>query len=165
MIEESTVEVRVLNEGSRNIRDYFQTKGYFDVKGAYEQKQDGADQRTVVFNADKNERHKLAEMTIQGQHYFRRQDLREQMIMQPAGGLLLYGLFSQSILTHDVQAIENLYRANGFLQVKVTPEVQDNYGKEGHLRVTLNINEGKQTIVGKLVIEGNEALPEGQIRG
>src|SRR6202008_2845712 len=55
--------------------------------------------------------------------------------------------------------------ANGFLQVKVTPEVQDNYGKEGHLRGTLNINEGKQTIVGKLVIEGNEALPEGQIRG
>ena len=105
------------------------------------------------------------ELAIQGNHYFRREDLREQMLMQPAGGLLLYGLFSQSILAHDVQSIENLYRNNGFLQVKVTPEVQDNYGKKGHIRVGLNIDEGPQTVVGKLPIEGNEALPEGQIRG
>ena len=165
IFEESAVDDDLLNEGARNIRDYFQTKGYFDVKVTFEQKQDGPDKRNVVFNVDRNERHKLGELAILGNHYFRREDLREQMIMQPAGGLLLYGLFSQSILTHDVQSIENLYRGNGFLQVKVTPEVQDNYGKEGHIRVTLNINEGKQTIVGKLLIEGNEALPEGQIRG
>ncbi len=43
--------------------------------------------------------------------------------------------------------------------------MEDNFGKEGHIRVTLNINEGKQTVVGKLLIEGNEALPDGQIRG
>jgi outer membrane protein insertion porin family len=165
IFEESAVDEDLLNEGSRNIRDYFQTKGYFDVKVTYEQKEDGTDKRNVVFTADRNERHKLAELTIQGNHYFRREDLRDQMLMQPAGGLLLHGLFSQSILTHDVQAIENLYRANGFLQVKVTPEVQDNFGKEGHIRVTITITEGPQTTVGKLVIQGNEALPEGQVRG
>ncbi|MGC2694630.1 MAG: BamA/TamA family outer membrane protein, partial [Candidatus Angelobacter sp.] len=38
-------------------------------------------------------------------------------------------------------------------------------GKEGHIRVIINISEGQQTTVGKLTIEGNEALPEGQIRG
>ena len=43
--------------------------------------------------------------------------------------------------------------------------MQDNYGKEGHIRVVININEGPQTTVGTLTIEGNEALPEGQIRG
>ena len=165
IFEESAVDDDLLNEGSRNIRDYLQSKGYFDVKVTYEQKQDGPDKRAVVFNTDKNERHKLTELMIEGNHYFRREDLREQMLMQPAGGLLIYGLFSQSILTHDVVAIENLYRTNGFLQVKVTPQVEDNFGKEGHIRVTLNINEGKQTVVGKLLIEGNEALPDGQIRG
>jgi outer membrane protein assembly complex protein YaeT len=165
IFEESAVDEDLLNEGSRNIRDYFQTKGYFDVKVTYAQKEDGTEKRDIVFTADKNERHKLAELTIQGNHYFRREDLREQMLMQPAGGLLIHGLFSQSILAHDVQAIENLYRANGFLQAKVTPEVQDNFGKEGHIRVMLTIEEGKQTVVGKLVIEGNEALPDGQVRG
>lgn len=166
IFEESAVDEDLLNEGARNLRDYFQTKGYFDVTVTYEQKQSpGTERRNVVFNIERKQRHKLVELTVQGNHYFRREDLREQMIMQPAGGLLLYGLFSQSILTRDVQSIENLYRNNGFLQVKVTPEVQDNYGKKGHIRALLNIVEGPQTVVGKLAIEGNEALPEGQIRG
>lgn len=166
VFEESAVDDDLLNEGARNLRDYFQSKGFFDVKVTYEQKQDAtSDKRTIVFHIERNHRHKFVELAIQGNHYFRREDLREQMVMQPAGGLLLYGLFSQSILARDVQSIENLYRNNGFLQAKVTPEVQDNYGKEGHIRVNLVVAEGPQTLVGKLKIEGNEALPEGQIRG
>ncbi|MCU1331680.1 MAG: surface antigen [Candidatus Angelobacter sp.] len=166
IFEESAVDDDLLNEGARNIRDYFQTKGYFDVSVTYEQKQDAnSETQSVIFHIDKRQRHKLVELAIQGNRYFRREDLREQMLMQPAGGLLLYGLFSQSILARDVQSIENLYRNNGFLQAKVTPELQDNYGKQGHIRVGLVITEGPQTVVGKLKIEGNEALPEGQIRG
>jgi outer membrane protein insertion porin family len=166
VFEESAVDDDLLNEGARNIRDYFQSKGFFDVKVTYEQTQASAtERRTIIFHIEKNQRHKLVELAIQGNHYFAREDLREQMLMQPAGGLLLYGLFSQSILGRDVQSIENLYRNNGFLQAKVTPEVQDNYGKRGHIRVTLVVVEGPQTLVGKLKIEGNEALPEGQIRG
>jgi outer membrane protein assembly complex protein YaeT len=166
VFEESAVDDDLLNEGARNIRDYFQSKGFFDVQVTYEQKQEpGTERRDVIFHIARNQRHKLVDLVLQGNHYFRKEDLREQMVMQPAGGLLLYGLFSQSILSRDVQSIENLYRNNGFLQVKVTPEVQDNYGKQGHIRVQLNINEGLQTVVGKLSIEGNDALPEGQIRG
>ena len=164
--EESAVDEDLLNEGARNIRDYFQTQGYFDVDVTYEQAQDPrTDQRNVIFHIERNQRHKLVELTLQGNHYFPREDLRERMLMQPAGGLLVHGLFSQAILARDAQSIENLYRNNGFLQAKVTPEVDDNYGKQGHIRVVLNINEGPQTTVGKLSIEGNEALPEGQIRG
>lgn len=166
VFEESAVDDDLLNEGARNIRDYFQTKGYFDVKVTYEQKQDpGTERRDVIYHIARSQRHKLVVLTLEGNHYFRKEDLREQMAMQPSGGLLLYGLFSQSILTRDIQTLENLYHNNGFLQAKVTPEVQDNYGKHGHIRVVLNISEGPQTVVGKLTIEGNEALPEGQIRG
>ncbi|HZS27237.1 MAG TPA: POTRA domain-containing protein [Candidatus Angelobacter sp.] len=163
--EESAVDDDLLNEGSRNIRDYLQSKGYFDAKVSYEQTQDSTtERRDVIFHITRSQRHKLVDLTIQGNHYFQRDDLRERMVMQPAGGLLLYGLFSQSTLTRDVQSIENLYHNNGFLQVKVTPEVDDNYGKKGHIRVILTVNEGPQTTVGKLTIEGNEALPETQIR-
>jgi outer membrane protein assembly complex protein YaeT len=164
--EESAVDDDLLNEGARNIRDYLQSKGYFDVKVTYAQSQDPAtERRNVVFHIERNQRHTLIDLTIQGNRYFRRDDLRERMLMQPAGGLLIYGLFSQSILARDIQSIETLYHANGFLQAKVTPEVDDNYGKKGHIRVLLTVNEGRQTTVGKLTIQGNEALPETQIRG
>ncbi len=166
VFEESAVDEDLLNEGARNIRDYFQSKGFFDVNVTYEQTQDSAtERRTIIFHVEKNQRHKLVELVLQGNHYFSREDLREQMLMQPAGGLLVHGLFSQSILARDVQAIENLYRNNGFLQAKVKPEVEDNYGKPGHIRVNLVVVEGPQTLVGTLKIQGNDALPEGQIRG
>lgn len=165
--EENAVDEDLLNEGARNIRDYFQTQGHFNVAVTFTQEeQSGGVRRYIVYRIDEKDRHKFAELVIQGNKYFRREDIRERMAMQPAGGLVLWGLFSQSLLARDIQAIQNLYQTNGFLQVKVSPEVQDNYrGEKGNLKVTLTITEGPQTTVGKLAIEGNSALSVDEIRG
>lgn len=164
--EENAVDQDLLNEGARNIRDYFQTQGYFDVEVGVKEKQvSDTDRRDVIYTIERNQRHKFVELVINGNKYFRREDIRERMQMQPAGGLLLHGLFSQSMLARDVQSIQTLYVNNGFLQAKVTPQVIDNYqGKEGQIEVTLNIDEGPQTTVGKLTIEGNAAIPTDEIR-
>ena len=86
--------------------------------------------REVVYTIDRGQRHKFVDLVIAGNKYFSREEIRERMGMQPAGGLLLYGLFSQSILAHDTQAIQNLYMNNGFLQVKVTANVKDDFEAE-----------------------------------
>src|SRR5262249_4906550 len=165
VFEENAVDEDLLNEGRRNLTDYFQTKGYFDVKVSVSQKELGPEKREVIFHVEKGERHKFVDLVINGNTYFRREDLRERMQMQPAGGWLVHGLFSQAILERDIVSIENLYQSNGFLQVKVTSEVNDDYqGQAGHFQVVLNIAEGPQTTVGKLTIEGNTALSEAEIR-
>lgn len=158
--EENAVDDDLLNEGARNIRDYFQNQGYFDVKVNYTRKQQpGSDRQDVVYNIERGERHKFVALDITGNHYFNRAEVRERMALQPAGGLLLWGTFSQSLLNRDIQAIQTLYVSNGFRDVKVTPEVTDNYeGKKGRLQVAINIQEGDQTTVGKLTIEGNSAV-------
>jgi outer membrane protein assembly complex protein YaeT len=165
IFEENAVDDDLLNEGKRNIVDYFQTKGYFDAKVGYTQQETGEDRRDVIFTIDKNQRHKFVDLTVRGNRYFRADVIRERMEMQPAGGVLQHGVFSQATLARDVQAIESLYRSNGFLDVAVTADVQDNYhGQIGHIGVILNIVEGPQTTVGKLTIQGNSALSEQQIR-
>lgn len=158
--EENAVDDDLLNEGARNLRDYFQSKGYFDVTVNYTRKQQpGSDRQDVVYTIDRGERHKFVLLEITGNHYFSREELRERMALQPAGGLLLWGTFSQSLLNRDIQAIQNLYSNNGFRDAKVTPQVTDNYaGKKGRLKVALNIQEGAQTTVGKLTIRGNSAV-------
>ena len=159
--EENAVDEDLLNEGARNIRDYFQSQGYFDVRVTYRQnEQPGSDRREVVYTVVRGERHKFGELAINGNHYFSREEIRERMELQPAGGLLLWGNFSQSMLTRDVQAIQSLYLSNGFRDAKITPEVTDNYqGRKGRIKVTLSIDEGTQTTIGKLTIEGNSAVP------
>jgi len=164
--EENALDDDLLNEGTRNLRDYLQSKGYFDAQVEVTEKHESSlERRTVIFDIQTKERHKLVELVLEGNRYFDRDTLRERMGTQRAGGLLLYGLFSQSMLARDVQSIENLYRDNGFLQAKVTSQAQDNYlGKKGHIRVAIHIDEGPQTTVGKLTIEGNKAVSEAQIR-
>jgi outer membrane protein assembly complex protein YaeT len=172
VFEENAVDEDLLNEGRRNLTDYFQTKGYFDVKVTFSQKQVTPDKRQVIFHVEKGERHKFVALEINfidlkagASPYFRREDIRERMEMQPAGGWLTRGLFSQAILARDVTSIENLYKSNGFLQVKVSSDVTDNYQDQtGHIRVALNIAQGPQTTVGKLTIEGNTALSATEIR-
>jgi len=163
--EENAVDDDLLNEGRANLRDYLQTQGYFDAQVEYAQKQEGTARHEVVFTVHKGDRHKVLAIDIAGNKYFSRELIRERMESQPAGGLLQTGSFSQLMAERDVQSIEGLYRSNGFLHVKVTPRVQDDYeGKTAHLKITIEINEGPQTTIGVLEIVGNSAVSSDDLR-
>lgn len=163
--EENAVDDDLLNEGSRNLRDYFQTKGYFDVKVTFEQKTVDPDHIAVKFKVDKGPLHKVEQVEVDGNKYFSREIIRERMKIQRAGGLLLHGIYSQSMVAKDVASIENLYHSNGFLQAKVTPTVEDTdrHGR-GYINVLIHIDEGPQTLVGKLTIQGNDKVAADDLR-
>ena len=157
--EEGAVDDDLLSEGRRNLRDYFQTKGYFDtsVTSSLTQK-DG--RQLVIFDVDRGGRHTFSDLEINGNKYFLKTDLRERMAIQPADALQRHGVFSTALLNHDLAAITGLYQANGFEQVSVTSRVTDDYkGKTGRLRVDIDINEGPQTRVRSVQITGNTSFP------
>src|SRR5262249_27444789 len=118
VFEENTVDEDLLNEGARNIQNFLQTEGYFDARVTFTQQGAGSSRRDVVYKVQRNSRHKLAGIVIEGNKYFQTPDIRERMQMQTAGILLRHGLFSQALLTRDVGSIEDLYRSNGFLAAK-----------------------------------------------
>ena len=164
--EENAVDEDLLNEGRRNLRDYMQTKGYFDVNVDYTQKQVTPDERTIFFDINKGERHKLIAVAIQGNKYFDRETLLERMQVQPANYLLRHGRYSQSLLARDAQALQALYQANGFQQAIVTATSQDDYlGERGRMRAVFTIHEGQQTLVNKLTFVGNSVITEEELRG
>jgi len=68
------------------------------------------------------------------------------------------GRFSRRLVDSDAQSMRTLYQANGFLDAKVEQQTEDNYkGKEGDLFIRFVVQEGKQTRVASLSIEGNHA--------
>ena len=165
VFEEGAIDDDLLNEGRRNLRDYFQTKGYFDVAINFAQKTDN-DTRHVIFDVNRGEKHKLVAIDIEGNKFFDDQAIREWLKIQPAGLLLRQGLFSQSMLASDVETIQSQYRNNGFRQVAVKTEVGDDYqGKKGDMRVVIQVNEGPQTLVSSVEIEGNQTLSDEEIQG
>ena len=164
--EENAVDEDLLNEGRRNLRDYLQTEGYFDANVDYTQRQIGPDERTVFFQINRGDRHKLVAVDIQGNNYFDRETLLERLQLQPANYLQRHGRYSQSMLARDAQSLQALYQANGFQQATVTASSEDNYlGEHGRMRALFTIHEGPQTLVDKLTFTGNSTLQEQELRG
>lgn len=164
--EEAAVDPDLLNEGARNISDYFQTQGYFDARTTYKQQdQSGDDLLRVVYTVNKGIKHKLVAIAIDGNQFFDRDTLREHMSIQPSSLLLPHGRFSQSLLNRDLQAIGDLYRGNGFQQTNVQSEVLDDYlGAKGHMKLLVHVHEGQQTLISSLTIAGNQAIPTEKLR-
>ncbi|MGH9503844.1 MAG: outer membrane protein assembly factor BamA [Terriglobales bacterium] len=156
--EENALDDDLLNEGRRNLLNYVQNQGYFDAKVTVHKNPLSAGEMKVTYNIDAGDRHKLLKLVITGNKNFSDELIRSRMQIQAAGRFLAHGRYSQSLLSADVRnLIANPYHANGFLDVKITPKVEDNYqGKQDDLAITLEIDEGPQTRVGTLKIEGNE---------
>jgi outer membrane protein assembly complex protein YaeT len=156
--EENALDDDLLNEGRRNLLNYMQGRGYFDAKVTMEKNTVSPDELRVTYKIDPGDRHKLAKVEIVGNKSFSEEQIRSRMQIQPAERFLSNGRYSQALLNADVRNLTaNPYLANGFLDVKITPKIEDNYrGNQNELAVTLQIDEGPQTMVGSLQIVGQE---------
>lgn len=155
--EENALDDDLLNEGRRNLLNYMQGLGYFDAKVTLQKNPASAGELRVTYNIDAGDRHKLLKLAITGNKGFTEEQIRSRMQIQAAGRFLAHGRYSQSLLNADVRNLTaNPYLANGYLAVKITPKVEDNYqGKQNDLAITLQIDEGPQTMVGALELAGN----------
>lgn len=165
IFEEHAVDQDLLIEGSRNLRDYLQSQGFFDAQVVFKPQRIVNDQATIDYIVNSGPRHKLVAIEIAGNKYFSAEAIRERMYLRTAAILQFpHGRYSESLLRRDHDSIVNLYQSNGFLQVKVSSRTQDDYrGKPGQLAVFLEIQEGPQSFVDSLAVDGIERLDRAAI--
>jgi outer membrane protein insertion porin family len=174
---EGAVDPDLLAEGERNLRDYFERQGYFEVEVDYKstepppadenkaEKKDEAKKDTltpaeqvITYTIDRGRHLRMAGVSFDGDQYFHGSQLQTQMSIQPAS-FDFPGRYSRRLLDGDMNALKNLYHANGFLDVAVTNEIEQDYkGKKGDLFVHFHVKEGSQTLVDTLTVEGTKAL-------
>jgi outer membrane protein insertion porin family len=166
--EENALDDDLLNEGRRNLLNYLQSRGHFDAKVDLKKSTaPGGGELHVVYDIDAGPRHKFVKLIISGNmtgdRGFPEETLRARMQIQPAGRFFSHGRYSQALLNEDIRGLEDLYRANGFQQVKITSTAQDDYqGRPKQLAITLKVDMGPQTLVGALHIVGNQIIPQDQ---
>jgi outer membrane protein insertion porin family len=165
--QEGSVDEDLLQEGRRELRDWFQRAGYFDTQVNYktseaptasEDKVVHSYSQLVTFDVNLGPRHRLVEVEFADNEYFSSDQLRSRLKIQPAA-YASPGRYSSELLQADITSIRTLYVANGFEQSSVTSQSIDDYkGKKGDLAVKFVITEGPQTRVADLEIAGNHAL-------
>jgi outer membrane protein assembly factor BamA len=157
--EEASTDPDLVQEGERNLFNYFQRKGYFNAKVTTNiQQQNG--NMILTYQITKGRKHSVRDISFAGNHSLESDDLLNKLAIKKKH-FISHGLFSEKLLRTSVTNIENFYKDNGFEQVKVTPEVVD---REPNLYVTFNIAEGDRTIVSSLRVEGNKSIPLQELR-
>src|SRR6266481_8979089 len=172
--QEGAVDTDLLEEGKRNLAERLQRATFFDAEVNYsietrEVKRSGGDgqgtEQVITYRVERGVRHRLVGIAITGNQYFDTELLRSRL--QIFGGAFgSRGRFSRRLVDSDAQSMKGLYLANGFLDAKVEGQIEDNYkDKEGDLFIRFQVQEGAQTRVASLAIEGNHAFKEDELLG
>lgn len=152
------VDSEVVQEGDRYLVSYFQSKGYFDAKvESHFQKSPSGD--TIVYRIVKGSRHKVAAVQLVGNRSGTTKKLKQFVTVQKAH-FLSRGKYSEALVRSSTGNLTNVYKSEGFSDVKVTPAVM-NDGK--NVSVTFHIQPGTRDVVNSLHIEGAETMTQTQL--
>ena len=172
--QEGSVDTDLLEEGKRNLRERLEREGYFDATVDYaraEREVDGkksdwkGSEEVITYTVNRGDLHKLLRIEFSGNRYFSTSLLRSRLNIAPSS-FEIRARFSRRLLDSDVLSMKSLYAANGFLSANVEGKIQDDFpGKGGDLVIRFVIQEGKQTLVSSLSVEGMKAITEKEIRG
>lgn len=169
VFQEGALDTDLLEEGKRNLRERLERNGYFDAQVNYTSNTKEVQgksnnwkgtEQIITYTVDRGERHKLVAIEIAGNHYFSTELLRSRLQIF-GGAFASRGRFSRRLVEADAQSMRNLYLSNGFLNATADAHLEDDYkGKKGYLRIKFNVQEGEQTRVASLTLEGVHAIPE-----
>ena len=155
---EGAIDRDLVEEGRRNLVDYFQKKGFFDaeVKTDFQRQ---ADQILVTYEINRGKKHKVDRISFDGNYKISEKDLLAQVTVKKSH-LWMHGSISQKLLKQSVDNLEALYKDRGYESVKVTPRVTDH---EPKVDVAFEIQEGPQTLVDNVQVTGNRTVPYEQL--
>ena len=155
---EGTIDRDLVEEGRRNLVDYFQRKGFFDadVKTNFQRQ---ANQIVLVYEIDRGKKHKVDRISFNGNYQISEKDLLAQITIKKSH-LWTRGSISQKLLKQSADNLEALYRDRGYESVKITPRVTDH---EPKLDVAFEVQEGPQTLVDNVQVTGNRSVPYEQL--
>ncbi len=155
---EASVDKDLIEEGQRNLVEYFQKKGFYDAKVATELTQH-PDEILITYKIDRGKKHKVDRIYFQGNYALSSKELMDQVTIKKSH-IWTHGSLSEKLLKQSAKNIEALYRDHGYEEVKVTPRTVDH---EPKIDVGFEIIEGAQTLVEDVQVEGNQHIPYEQL--
>ena len=149
--QEVGIDPEIIQEGRKNLVSHFQSKGFFDAK-VNVTTQTQPDGETILYQIVKGPRHKVKDVDIAGNQTLKEADLMSHVPVKKAH-IFSHGSYSENLVHTSVKNLQRVYQANGFSDVKVTPEV---HNEAGNITVTFRVVEGERDIVGAMQVQGND---------
>ncbi len=165
--EERSYDTGVLEESARRLEGFYQSQGYLFAKVEQRfndqvENQPASGVVEVKFKISEGKRVTIKKIAIQGNHVISSQELKKLMKTKESG-LFTSTVLNQAVLDNDKKSILELYRSKGYLEASIEEAIRFNQD-QSEMFITLQIKEGPQVIVRKIMFSGNSALSDEDLR-
>jgi outer membrane protein assembly complex protein YaeT len=153
---DGVVDELSLARSERILEDHFQQQGYFSATVKAQQAIHAESQTLdLAFEVNRGKREEFSGYGFEGNRAIPTTELM-RAISPPAQGLLSHApLYSHNLLENKRSALTAFYQSKGFLDVRISPRVDDHFRNQpGHWFVTFQVEEGLQTTVHHLAFTG-----------
>jgi len=186
LYEEGAYDDFELAQSAQKIHRLYQSKGHLQARVTFMRKV-GEDRDRVVFQIHEGPRFKIEEVQFRGNRSVSSDELRKVVKTRPFPllgniGLGAGGFVTDLQLKQDIERLAQHYRLLGFHQVKVTgqiapsPALMDRPGAlaaavgtdsvdGGRLYVRFTIDEGKQTVIEQIYVDGARLMDRKTLLG
>jgi len=162
--QDEILDERQLKESVKAIREVYYKKGFTHAKVDYAIRLDPVTNRAVVtIMVDEGKRVRINKITFEGNKAFKSGQLLKLMATKTAWWFFRSGIFNEDAFEADLDKIKAFYENNGFLDIKLEPDLK--YDEGGRfLWINIKVDEGKKYLVNTLVITGNSVIAEKDLR-
>lgn len=151
--DEDTIEA-----DAASVQNYYRDQGYLDCRVSYRLEfAPNQEDLTVTFTVVEGTRYLVESIAYSGAEVFAESDLAARTTLEVGGPIL------QDRLDRDVKSIQTLYGENGYIYVRVRA-LRVFSETPGFVLVTIEIIEGNQYYVGRIVPRGNERTQDKVVR-
>jgi len=147
-----------------NIKEKYHQNGYPEVAVKMDSdvsKENNISVQKLRFAIDEGPQAIVHKIVVSGNTVFSEKELRKLMLTR-LPGWMHNGGYDPKRLEEDILAMENLYHEKGYLNAQVKKTVTFSPDRE-KIEIDLKIQEGSQTRVTRVELEGLTAIPEVQV--
>ena len=152
---------KALKDDEDMIKDLYAKKGLNSVEIQTEIARDEVTHKVSVhFVVHEGYRVRIRRLDVLGNAKYKDRQIIK-IIKTRAKTFFTSGYFSQETLDEDMERVLSFYEQNGFIDA--TADYATRELPKGFLDINISINEGKQYMVGHIVVGGNSVAAEGDI--
>ncbi|HEX5412661.1 MAG TPA: POTRA domain-containing protein [Terriglobia bacterium] len=156
LYQDGVIDQPSLDRGSEALTDFYQQKGYLSARVTVEPVEHlTADHMRITYRVARGPIGTFEGYKFTGNSHLSDATLSSVMTIRRAEFPFQSAAFSNKMLDSNIKALKGVYQSQGFLDAKITPHFNFDYQDlPEHLFVTLDVQEGERTMVGKVEIQG-----------
>lgn len=156
------VDDREIKNATEKIKDLYVKRGYPLIEIKTQKEIDPkTNETTVRIIITESAQYKITSVDFKGNTFFTKGKL-SKVVKTRKKWLFFSGVLKEDTLKDDIKRVEDIYKVNGYEDVKVKYDYAMESSKD--IKVVFTIAEGKRYYTGKVSIEGYQNIKESEIR-